>query len=142
MLSKVFHNFSHNSLWQKLWETGRRSLWATLWSAPETFPQSSPSTAQRLRICRLLYSDSLLDGSQLRLEAAHMEDFIAGPGQDRIHEAIPLLPGFGVVAAVIQLQDEEHVQLLVADDKVHMFALDLIQKGLTLLSIGPLFRLN
>ena len=71
-----------------------------------------------------------------------MENLIAGSGQDRVHKGVPLLPGLSVVAAVIQLQDEEHVQLLVADDKVHMLALDLIQEGLTLLSIGPLFRLN
>lgn len=103
-LSKVFHNFSHNSLWQKLWETGRHGLWATLWAAPETLSRPDPSgLARKLQILGAHFFECCQNGSQFILKAAHMENLIAGSGQDRVHKGVPLLPGLSVVAAVIQL---------------------------------------
>ena len=61
-----------------------------------------------------------------------MDDFIADAGENQVYKAVTFLAVLPVVTAVVQFDDGFDVHTLVADNKINVLGLDLVEQGLVL----------
>ena len=62
-----------------------------------------------------------------------MDDFIADAGENQVYKAVTFLAVLPVVTAVVQFDDGFDMHTLVADNKINVLGLDLIEQGLVFL---------
>ena len=62
-----------------------------------------------------------------------MDDFIADAGENQVYKAVTFLAFLPVVTAVVQFDDGFDVHTLVADNKINVLGLNLVEQGLVFL---------